>query len=75
MKTLRPWRKSTLQVVTVEHWRGLVVKEGESETDGSESVKEEPKEKEEKVDKRRSSKECFTKWAGMGLMTKLKLCR
>jgi len=38
MKTLRPWRNSALQVVTVEHWKGLV---GESQPDASTIVKEE----------------------------------
>jgi len=36
MKTLRPWRKSTLQVVTVEHWKGLV---SESQPDSSQISK------------------------------------
>jgi len=39
MKALRPWRKSTLQVVTVEHWKGLVSKE--SEPDAPSVVEEE----------------------------------
>jgi len=40
METLRPWRKSTLQVISVEHWKGLVVN-NQSQPDSSESFKEE----------------------------------
>jgi len=44
MKTLRPWRKSTLQVVTVEHWKGLVVNEGESQPEGKAPIVKEEEE-------------------------------
>ena len=91
MKTLRPWRKSTLQACSENlsssySFVQMPFRWSLSSTGGDSwwrRVKVSPtphnvwrrKEKENKVGKKRSSKECFTKWAAMGLTTRLKLCR
>ena len=95
MKTLRPWRKSTLQACTIVcsgnfsssySFVQMPFRWSLSSTGGDSwwrRVKVSPtphnvwrrREKEKKVGKKGSSKEFFTKWAAMGLTTRLKLCR